>query len=108
MDPFSGTLHRAGFLLWSVVLIAWVISFGLIIDSTKAHHIGAYWLPERIIWAMIFLYFFVLVSLRRIQNAGLSNWSVILALLPYAGFIFWFVLFFIPTKVKNQQSSAQI
>jgi len=106
MNPFAGTLSRLGFLLCSIVLIAWVVGFGLIIDATKSHHVGAYWLPERIIWAIILLYFFVLVALRRIQNAGLSNWFVILALLPYAGSVFWIVLFFIPPKLKNQQSKA--
>ena len=108
MNPFAGTLNRLGFLLWSIVLIAWVLGFGLMIDATKSHHVGAYWLPERIIWGVILLYFFVLVSLKRIQNAGLSSWLIILSLLPYVGFVFWFVLFFIPPKLKNPQPIAQI
>jgi uncharacterized membrane protein YhaH (DUF805 family) len=108
MNPFAGTLNRLGFLFWSILLIAWVIGFGLLIDATKAHHIGVYWLSERIIWGIILIFFSILVSVRRIQNAGLSNWFIVLSLIPYLGFVFWFILFLLPPKSKGQQPIAQM
>ena len=98
MNPFSGSLNRIGFLVWSILLIAWVISFGVMIDATKAHHGGAYWLPFRIGWGIVFAIVSLLVLVRRLQNAGLSGWLVILWLVPVFGNFLWLVLFFLPPK----------
>lgn len=103
MNPFSGTLNRSGFFIWSILLIAWVLGFAVLIDATKAHHVGVYWLPERIIWGVILIFFSALIILRRIQNAGLSIWFIILAFMPYVGEVFWLILFFLPPKSISKQ-----
>jgi uncharacterized membrane protein YhaH (DUF805 family) len=96
MNPFTGSLNRVGYLVWSILLILWVIGFGVLIDATKAQHVGVYWLGFRILWMLVLIALSLLVPMRRIQNAGLSLWLVLVMIVPFASMIFWFALFFIP------------
>jgi uncharacterized membrane protein YhaH (DUF805 family) len=96
MNPFTGSINRQGFLLWNALFFFWVLGFGLLIDATKAHHSGVYWLPFRLGWFLILAIVSILVLIRRLQNAGLSLWLALLELLPFIGLIFWIALFFIP------------
>lgn len=99
-ESFFDTLNRLGFLLWSTLLIVWVLGFGSTIDANKIHHVGVFWLVGRVIWWIVLISIAVLASFRRIQNAGLNSWLAILSIIPYIGYVFWAILFFIPPKKK--------
>jgi uncharacterized membrane protein YhaH (DUF805 family) len=101
MNPFTGILTRSGFLLWSAGLVAGVVVFASLIDSASTTHEGVYWLPLRILFAVIFLPLTFLVAIRRLQNAGISVWLSLALPVPFFGFLLWLALFFIPPKSKR-------
>jgi uncharacterized membrane protein YhaH (DUF805 family) len=109
MNPFSGSLNRLGFLLWSLLFLAIVLGFGASIDATKSQHVGEYWLPYRILFVIVFVSLSILIFWRRIQNAGLSYWFMILWFIPLVCDIFWISLFFIPpaTHHDNKQEKSE-
>ena len=96
MNPFTGNLNKTCFLVWSVPIIASLVSFGLLIDATKVHYAREYWPPFRILWGITLIGFSVLVLVCRFQNVAVSVWLVLLTLIPTAGPILWFVLFLYP------------
>lgn len=106
MNPFIGSLNRVGFLIWNILLFAWVIGFGLLIDATKSQHVGVYWLSLRIIWGLVLVVISILVFFRRLQNTGLSLWLAIIAIIPFVSSIFWLALFFIPPKQQTSDSTT--
>jgi uncharacterized membrane protein YhaH (DUF805 family) len=107
MNPLSGTLSRLGFLFWSILLIICLLGFARLNNVAEAHHVGA-WTTERLVVAAIIAIIFLVVFLRRLQNAGLSSWLVILAVPPVVSSVFWVILLFIPPKSKNQQSTLKM
>jgi uncharacterized membrane protein YhaH (DUF805 family) len=98
MNPFTGTLDRIGFLIWSLICLAIVFQLGLTIDMTKADHEGMYWLPYRIIIGSVGVVLSSLIIVRRLQNAGLSSWLAIIGLIPVFGTAFWVAMLFVPPK----------
>jgi uncharacterized membrane protein YhaH (DUF805 family) len=100
MNPLSETLTRLGFLLWSILLIICLLGFARLNNVAETHGVGA-WMTERLVIAAIIAIIFLVVFLRRLQNAGLSRWLVILAVPPVVGSVFWIILLFIPTKSKK-------
>jgi uncharacterized membrane protein YhaH (DUF805 family) len=108
MNPFTKDLSRLGFLLWSILLIIYVVGFGVLIDRTKAHHVGVYWLPLRVVWGVILIVISLLVVYRRLQNAGLSRWLILVSLIPYIGELLWLALFFIPPKPVKKVKQTNV
>jgi uncharacterized membrane protein YhaH (DUF805 family) len=101
MNPFTVTLTRTGFLIWSIICIVILVGFGLSIDFTKASHQGTYWIAYRLLFILFFFGALTLTLIRRLQNAGLSSILFLIVLFPGIGQILWFSLFFIPTKKRK-------
>jgi uncharacterized membrane protein YhaH (DUF805 family) len=104
MDPFTGTLTRLGFLLYSIVLVICLLGFGKLNNLAEVHYVSR-WTIERVILGIILVIFIALIFIRRIQNAGLNNWLVILSVVPIISTILWVLLLLKPTKVKYTQST---
>ncbi len=95
MDPINGTLNRLGFLFWNCICFGLLVAFGAVIDTTKASHVGDYWLPLRIAFIIVFVLLSALVFCRRLQNVGLSPWLTLIYFVPGAGSMLWLALFFL-------------
>jgi uncharacterized membrane protein YhaH (DUF805 family) len=100
MDTSVGSLDRRGYLIWNSILVLIAILFGSVIDATKAHHAGAYWTALRVAFSVLFVVVFVVAVVRRLNNAGLNMWLVLVSLVPIVGQLFWLALFFVPPKKK--------
>src|SRR5258708_841384 len=98
MNPFTGTLNRLGYLVWTLIPWAILISAGILIDATKHAHQGTYWLGFRVFIIVVFVSLYFYATIRRLENAGLSPFLAILAIVPVVGFTFWLALLFIAPK----------
>jgi uncharacterized membrane protein YhaH (DUF805 family) len=102
MNPFKGSITRTGFLLWSIVCIMILVTFGLRISFSQASYSGIYLPIDRVIFvSLVFWSIGILILLRRLQNAGLSAALALLLLCPVAGQLLCIALFFIPAKAKK-------
>jgi uncharacterized membrane protein YhaH (DUF805 family) len=101
MNPFKGELGRKGYAFWSFLCLAFLVAWGLSIDLTKQNHRGLYWLGYRVVVAVVFGLVFLLSTLRRVQNTKLNAWWTLLIAVPFAGWLFWLALLFIPSKRRR-------
>lgn len=100
MNPFTGQLDRIGFFVWTVLLIVVGAGSAILLNSVDPDREGAYWVISRVAYIAVLIPLSLLVSARRLQNAGLSGWFAIpIALVPFLGALFWLALFVIPPKI---------
>jgi uncharacterized membrane protein YhaH (DUF805 family) len=98
MNPFTGSLNRLGFLIWSLIPWVFMIANAIVIEVTKKDHQGNYWLGYRVLVVSIFIGVSLFATVRRLENAGLNKWLALLSIVPFVGLVFWVALLFIPPK----------
>lgn len=102
MSPFTGQLNRVGYLVWNVCVVGGGVATALLINSvTDPRLADTYLAPLRVVLMIVFTALALLLTVRRLQNVGLSGWLAIpIAVVPFLGMLFWLALFFIPSKTK--------
>lgn len=95
MNPFSESLTRPSFIFWSLFEIGLFI---LILANLG--EIRTYDLWVRLLIFILMCLFGLLIVARRLQNAGLNIFLSVIWILPIVGYIFWAMLFVLPTKQK--------
>jgi uncharacterized membrane protein YhaH (DUF805 family) len=105
MNPLTGALTRLGFLLWSIVIVIFLLGFARLNNLAEVHYVSR-WTTVRIILGVIFVLFIAFIFIRRIQNAGLYNRLIILSVVPVVSTILWIVLLFVPAKTNNQKPTT--
>lgn len=98
MNPFKHPAGRLGYFIWT--LIAWtpLLVLAYLIDQAESQRIGNYWLGWRIAIVTFFVGAVLLLTVRRLQSAGLHPLLSLMIFVPLVGFMFWIALFFIPPK----------
>ncbi len=80
---FNGTAKRQEY--WAVILsafVAYIVAFTLILmDAGWVGPLIALWLTVATLWALL------AVTVKRLRDAGLSIWWILVTLVPYAGTI---------------------
>ena len=96
MNPFTQSLSRTGFIVWSLIEIC--IFFVILLNLRTIRD-----LDELVRILIIFLVglFGLLIVARRLQSAGLSAALSLIWLIPIVGYILWIVLCFLPTKSNS-------
>lgn len=88
MNPFTGTIDRKGYIIWNVGFT--VIYYILLLALKSA--------PVVIVLSIIALPLGILLTVRRLQNAGLNMLLLLILLVPFVNFALLIALFFIPPK----------
>lgn len=98
MNPFTGSLTRLGFLVWSLPLpVLYVVPLLGALSDTPITGIG-----NIMLWMMLIagIGLTLLVLVRRLQDVGFTKWYLVLALLISTPLVYiaWPVLLFVPSK----------
>jgi uncharacterized membrane protein YhaH (DUF805 family) len=102
MNPFKGTLNRVGYLAWYIICILIITAYGASISLSKGRHVGTIWLIYRIIFCLVLGALNFLIYFKRIRNAGLNDWIMVLWFIPLIGGVLGLVLLFIPTANDSE------
>ena len=103
MNPFTGTLTRFSYFLWSLFIIAMVVGFGASVDAVKDTQEGMFWPLYRILFILALFTLSILVFIRRLQNAGLSPALICILFVPVFGILFWIIALFFPPKQQSKK-----
>ena len=95
MNPFTGSIDRKSYLIWSIALSLIYCAIRFSFNST----------PVLIVYLGVSLLLSLLLVVRRLQNTGLNMWLLLTLLLPLANIIFLIALFFIPPQTSTAVSN---